>query len=77
LFDRPEHRLGEFVQLSPIQTQVEGFTDISIGEPKFDVILLIGHGDLKKRETEAVVGDHRADVTLIMVRRALAEPNAI
>ena len=43
LIYRIAHGLAEVVRLLSIHSPVEGFTDISTGKPKFDVVLLIGH----------------------------------
>jgi len=37
------HRLTEIVQLLPIHSPVEGFTDISTGQPELDVVLFVDH----------------------------------
>jgi hypothetical protein len=42
--------VGEFVQLFPLQPSVEYLTHIAAIPPKVNVILVVGHGVLYKRE---------------------------
>ena len=43
LVDCLDHRIVEIVQPPPLQSPVEGGTDISAGQPEFDVIHLVDH----------------------------------
>jgi len=43
LFDCLAHGVVELVQPLPAQSPVEGGADVSAGQPKFDVIHLVGH----------------------------------
>ena len=52
LLDRPEYGPTEFIRPSPVQTPVEGFTYITTRQPEIDVLLVVGHDILGKREPE-------------------------
>ena len=43
LSDRPEYRLVELIQSSPIQSPVKSLTYFSAGQSKIDVIPVVGH----------------------------------
>jgi hypothetical protein len=76
--NRIEDRLGEFVQLFPLQSPIEHLTYIAAVPPKVDIVLIVGQGVLdmceSKTRVRGVVGEGR---TRIVVKRVLAEPRAI
>jgi hypothetical protein len=49
--NRIQDGLGEFVQLSPPQPPVEHLTNIAAIPPEVDVVPIVGHGILNRRES--------------------------
>ena len=74
---RLAHGRTEVIQLLPVQSSSNGLTDLGAVKAKVDVIPLVGHRILNKRESEAYrhrIG--RNSFTLIIVRITLTEPKA-
>jgi hypothetical protein len=49
--NRIQDGLGEFFQLSPPQPPVEHLTNIATISPEVDVVPIVGHGILNRRES--------------------------
>ena len=68
------HGVVEIAQPLPVQSSVEGGTDVSTGQPKFDVICLVDHRVLGPFQSTIDQQKTGRILTLIMTRVALAEP---
>ena len=74
LVDCLAHGVVEIAQPLPVQSSVEGGTDVSTGQPKFDIICPVYHrvlGPFQSRIGQQKTG---RKLTLIMTRVTLAEP---
>ena len=74
LLDCLAHGVVEVVQPLPIQPSVQGVTDFSAGQPKFDVIYLVNHRVLGAFQPTFDQQQGRRELTLIIVRITLTEP---
>jgi len=74
LLDCLAHGAVEVVQPLPIQSSVQGGTDFSAGQPKFDVIHLVNHRVLGAFQPTFDQQKTRRELTLITVRITLTEP---
>jgi len=68
------HRLAEIIQPLSIHSPIEGFTDISTGQPELDVVLFTDHRVLVMCEP-GTSHRRRRKLTRIIVRRTPTEPN--
>ena len=75
LVDYFTHGAVELVQPLPAQSPVEGGADVSAGQPKFDVIHLVGHLVLGAFQTVFDSRKSRRRLTLIIASITLTEPN--
>ena len=73
LVDCLAHGVIEIVHPLPAQSPVEGGTDASAGQPKFNVIHLVDHGVLGSFQP-AFKQKTRRELTLIIARITLTEP---
>ena len=76
LLDRLTHRVVKFVQPLPSQPPVQGSADFGAGQPKFDVIYLVGHRVLGAFQSAFAQQTIRRRLTLIIVRITLTDPKA-
>ena len=74
LVDCLAHRVVEIVQFLPAQPPVQGGTDICTGQPKFDVVHLVGHLVLSAFQSTIDQQKTRRKLTLIIVRITLTVP---
>ena len=75
LVDCLAHRVVEIVQLLPVQSPLEGRTDVGAGQPEFDVVHLVGH--LVLGAFQSTIGEQKARrLTLTIVRMTTTEPKA-
>ena len=74
LVDCLAHRVIEIVQPLPVQSSVEGRTDVGAGQPKFNVVHLIGQIVLDTFQSIIDRQITRRKLTLIVARITLTEP---
>jgi len=74
LLDCLAHGVVKVVQPLPVQTSVQGGTDVSAGQPKFDVICIVDHGVLGALWSAFVQQKVIRELTLIVARITLTEP---
>ena len=74
LVDCLTHRGIEIIQPLPSQSPIEGGTNISTGQSKFDVILLVDQGVLVALRSTIDQQKTRRKLTLIVTRITLTEP---
>ena len=74
LVDCLNNRIFKFVQALPLQSPVEGDTNISAGQPKLDVIHLVDHRVLGSCHLAVVQRRLGEKLTLIILRITLTVP---
>jgi len=74
LVDCLAHRGVEIIQPLPTQSPIEGPTNISAGQPKFDIIRPVDQGVLVALHSTIDQHETRRKLTLIIVRIMLTEP---
>ena len=74
LLDRLAYGVIKVVQSLPVQTSVQGGTDVRAGQPKFDVVSIVDHGVLCALRSTFVQQKVIRELTLIVARITLTEP---
>ena len=77
LLDCLAHGTIEIIQPLPVQPPIEGGTDVSAGQPKFDVIHPVDHRVLGAFQSAIDQQKTRRKLTLIIRRITLTEPKMV
>jgi hypothetical protein len=74
LLDRFTHAVVEVVQPLPVQSPVQGGTDVNASQPKFDVICIVDHRVLGAFQSVFDQQEAGRELTLIIARITPTEP---